>query len=606
MESKERIKDRLVKTAARLWSINENEIESNFDPILKLLLDACSYELEKINAEMEASNSRMIEKLVEVILPDAIIGIRPASAIIHAKPTDSEYNTSNVQFKIEKRISQNNTLTKPIYFAPIGPFKIYNAELNYLATNQKLYQLRNNWQKEMVQTFSANIAPQENVLLLGIEINENIKQIKGLNIFFDYKSDHQRELFYSSLKHVKCTINSDLITLKMGMSEELLFMDMSVENVSGNIFQHDSKTNKHIYQLYKKNYIHITDSLFVKERMSSILPFNDYLDPAVLKTIPSNLVWIKLQFPESLPAEILENVICNINCFPVVNKKKNEITYNTQKFINIIPMETNDFYFDVHSIMGANGFNYHKRNLISPKELIDGEAVVRSGGIGRFDSREARDVIEYLLQIIRDETSTFSEIGGELVANKMRELNQIISRIEDQMKRIEKKGPTNYLMLKSQKENETIYVEFWTTNGVQANDIKPGTKLLQDKGSMIQADSIYLLTTSLGGKNSMNLEDKINLFRKYLLVKERIVSAEDIRILCHQLFGNKIIHVSVDKGVKFGNDNKSGYTRTIEVNITLNKNVEFQPNEKDYLVNEIQIQLENNSGSMVPFHINLL
>ena len=269
-------------------------------------------------------------------------------------------------------------------------------------------------------------------------------------------------------------------------------------------------------------------------------------------------------------------------------------------------METNDFYFDIHSIVGSNAYNYHKRNLVSINELVEGEAIVRSSGVGRFDSREARDVIEYLLQIIRDETSTFSEIGGEMVANKMKELNQIIARIEDQMKKVEKKGPTNYLMLKSQKENETIYVDFWTTNGTLANDIKPGTKLILDKGSMIKSDSIYLLTTTLGGRNSMNLEEKINLFRKYLLVKERIVSAEDIRILCHQLFGKKVLKVTVDKGVQYGLDNKTGYTRTIEVNITLNHQIEFQPHEKDYLVNELMIQLENNAGSMLPFHINLL
>ncbi|HMT34814.1 MAG TPA: hypothetical protein PKC41_03090, partial [Chitinophagaceae bacterium] len=193
-----------------------------------------------------------------------------------------------------------------------------------------------------------------------------------------------------------------------------------------------------------------------------------------------------------------------------------------------------------------------------------------------------------------------------MVANKMKELNQIIARIEGQMKKVEKKGPTNYLMLKSQKENETIYVDFWTTNGTLANDIKPGTKLILDKGSMIKSDSIYLLTTTLGGRNSMNLEEKINLFRKYLLVKERIVSAEDIRILCHQLFGKKVLKVTVDKGVQYGLDNKTGYTRTIEVNITLNHQIEFQPHEKDYLVNELMIQLENNAGSMLPFHINLL
>jgi hypothetical protein len=606
MESKDRIKDRLIKTTAKLWNINENEIESNFDPIVKLLIDACSYELEKINADMEASQSRMIEKLVEVILPDAVIGIRPASAIVHAKPSDSEYMTTNVQFKFDKRISQNDTSTKPIYYCPIGQFKLYDAELIYLATKNKIFKPRNYWQKEIVHTISTSKGLSENILLLGIEVSPQIKQLKGLNIYFDYKADHQKELFFSSLKHASCFINQEKVSLKMGMCEESFFMDMSIENMSDNIFQHEQKINKHVYQLYKKNYLHTDDVIYLNEKKSLPLEISDAIEPSFLNTMTPNLLWIQLVFPASLPADILDNVFCNINSFPVVNKKKNEIIYKAQKFINVIPMETNDFYFDIHSIVGSNAYNYHKRNLVSINELVEGEAIVRSSGVGRFDSREARDVIEYLLQIIRDETSTFSEIGGEMVANKMKELNQIIARIEDQMKKVEKKGPTNYLMLKSQKENETIYVDFWTTNGTLANDIKPGTKLILDKGSMLKSDSIYLLTTTLGGRNSMNLEEKINLFRKYLLVKERIVSAEDIRILCHQLFGKKVLKVTVDKGVQYGLDNKTGYTRTIEVNITLNHQIEFQPHEKDYLVNELMIQLENNAGSMLPFHINLL
>ena len=90
-ESKERIKDRMLKTAARLWGYADVEVESSFDPIVKLMLDACSYELEKISGDMEASHSRMIEKMVEVILPDVLVGIRPASTIINALPVDAEY-----------------------------------------------------------------------------------------------------------------------------------------------------------------------------------------------------------------------------------------------------------------------------------------------------------------------------------------------------------------------------------------------------------------------------------------------------------------------------------------------------------------------------------
>jgi hypothetical protein len=56
---KERIKDQMVNTAARIWGIEESEIEHNFDPLALLLIEACAAELEKIGHNITESHKSL-------------------------------------------------------------------------------------------------------------------------------------------------------------------------------------------------------------------------------------------------------------------------------------------------------------------------------------------------------------------------------------------------------------------------------------------------------------------------------------------------------------------------------------------------------------------
>ncbi|QYS91865.1 hypothetical protein JJC04_04090 [Flavobacterium covae] len=46
--NQERIKDRILRKASRLWGFNELQTESSFDPIVGLLLTACASRIRKI------------------------------------------------------------------------------------------------------------------------------------------------------------------------------------------------------------------------------------------------------------------------------------------------------------------------------------------------------------------------------------------------------------------------------------------------------------------------------------------------------------------------------------------------------------------------------
>ena len=55
--TKEQIKNRMIKKAASLWGVSPNEIEMSFDPIVSMLISACAFEIEKIAAEVDDSQT---------------------------------------------------------------------------------------------------------------------------------------------------------------------------------------------------------------------------------------------------------------------------------------------------------------------------------------------------------------------------------------------------------------------------------------------------------------------------------------------------------------------------------------------------------------------
>src|ERR1700712_5545808 len=92
---KEGIKDRMQKTAARLWGIPDNEIETNFDPLVSLLIEACAAEFEKIGNAINTSQDRLIEKLADLIVPESVVGPKPTSTIAAATPLETTAEFTN-------------------------------------------------------------------------------------------------------------------------------------------------------------------------------------------------------------------------------------------------------------------------------------------------------------------------------------------------------------------------------------------------------------------------------------------------------------------------------------------------------------------------------
>jgi hypothetical protein len=141
--TKEQIKNRMIKKAASLWGVAANEIEMSFDPIITLLISACASEIEKISSEVDGAQTRITEKVIQLMTPDSVDGPTPAQAILYADTSDSVTQLKpEFQFKFRKDEVVKKTSIKQteLYFSPVQEFNLVNAKVEYIATGDTVIQ----------------------------------------------------------------------------------------------------------------------------------------------------------------------------------------------------------------------------------------------------------------------------------------------------------------------------------------------------------------------------------------------------------------------------------------------------------------------------------
>ncbi|HEY1164480.1 MAG TPA: hypothetical protein VGE90_04915 [Chitinophaga sp.] len=600
-EKKERIKDRMLKTAARLWGYPDVEVETSFDPIVQLLLEACASELEKISSEVDVSHARLVERLAQIMMPEIVTSSQPAYGILHASSNETaSIIHADHQFFYNSRASHNS---QDLFFSPVTQHKLFRGHIRYMAIGSKLFESRDHWFKEQVLqgTVLADAAP--NHMWLGLSMDVMPESFEGLSFFFDLRNIHQQEMFYYYLPQARFFINEQELHLQSGYYHSRGEQEEELDTMMNLAFDTNARYGREVLQRYRRHFLTVSKTAAAAK--GSAAP--DILRQTFGKdwaTVAPNITWIRVEFPETLHHTLLEDLYCNTNCFPVINKQLNEQSLKLNRYLNIIPLHTADIFFDVKRVYDLGGADYHVRNFTTAGEMQEGELVVRSSGIGRFDSREAKEIIAYLIEVIRDESSLFEEVKNDYVAGRMRELHQLIASLEEQLQPSSNKGNIPYLMVKPKENASYLFVEFYTTNGTAANNIRMGTRLQEYGNIHVQPNSITLVTNTQGGKDRLSIDEKINQYRYHLLSHNRIVTPEDIKALCRFILGSELKTVAVSKGVTLLPGGAAGYSRSIDIRIMLAKPIDKYTNGSlTYLKDELLTQLKQHSANNYPYRI---
>lgn len=615
-ESKEKIKNRMIRNASRLWGYQETQTDSSFDPLVGLLMDTLSGELARISSEIDNTEARLLEKLVELLIPDPLTGPLPAHAILKACPVEPAFTIHpGYQFCINRKFAasgDSQSAEKPVFFSPAGSFRLFNGQLKYLVTSHGFYAFEDDFCRETIATTAPGRFSTTSEIWLGLDLDDDPETLEGLSFFFDIRNETHAGSLYESLARGKWTLNGQALQMISGTGTG----DKSSLDTPDSLLAKELDTTlrltDHIHRYYRRQF-------FTLGRRS--LP-----DPAIIhrQKIPEaiagrfragddfqpdkELFWFRIDIPQVIPSEASDALYCYINCFPVMNRHLNEFTQSAREFLNILPLISDETFLDMKQVTGSSGKIYAARSFTGNGEAENGTYILRKGGVGRFDSRNASALIRYLLELLRDESAAFSILGADMVSSNLKELQQTIARLENRLKDgVTTKGDVAYLMLKAHQDEEALFVEFWTTNGRHGNQIKSGETLLAYEGSELRPESIVMVTPATGGREPMDAAQKVNAFRKALLTHGRVVTEEDMKALCSEVLGNMLETAEIVKTAATGPSTGGGLMEILEIRLTLSRQYQV-PDAGDHLslIRELQTRLETQSAHLLPFRITIV
>jgi hypothetical protein len=615
MENREQIKNRMMKTAARLWGYPEDETESSFDPLVNVLFSACALELEKISNEIHASRARLLERMVQLLSPEVLCGPLPAHAVMHAKSIDrTAWLEESDQFYCsqKKGVSYESTGTgyKDIYFAPTGPFQVNRAAVSYLATGHQLFRYREMISKEVITHCLPGKELEQRVLWIGLTGSHIV--LNNTQCFFEIKNEVNKELFYKNLSQTRWFYGEQELQVRPGFNKENISGEhLDIEQLLIRKNTASWKLKEFVNAFYKPKFITIRqhDNKPLNEKQGWPPELLQVFDKKELQSLQAEEVhWIKIQFPENISSAVLQDVLCHVNCFPVLNSQLHEQLYHMHDIFNIVPMYSDDIFFDLHEISDNDGVVYNIRAI--EKNVHEKLTVIlRQGGIGRFDERDASMIIENIVQMLSDESAAFAVLGRGFLSGELQQLQQIIYKLEQQMiTREVNREYTPFLMIRKESNAElnNLTIRFWSTVGENGNDIKAGTTLQTYHTNSMYSGESTLVTTTIGGRNRLSATESITAYKSALLSRDRLISMEDIKIFCRLQMGRTAQHVEVAKGVMVPRQLSQGFTRTIDVTIKLNRKDYMDAQEKNqlhYWKESLALKLADKSAGLTPFRV---
>jgi len=601
------IKNRMIKKAASIWGVAANEIESSFDPVVSLLISACASEILKIEAELNESQNRITEKMIRLMTPESTIGSKPSHAILYAQTVDSYVVVKpEYLFYFKKKTATKSASLKRnnIFFSPVQDFKLVNANIKYIASGNSFFELDMKNQKQLVSKKNSNFMLPDSTIYFGIESSLKDLQLQDVSFYFEIEDVDNRALFYHYLQYSEWFINDKKIDFVTGFFNSEESDKINLES----IFKDDSNKmfsiNEQTLNYYKRHFV----TLKSKKEKFKPLSYPEIEDFVVQDAIDleSNITWLKIVFPRVVSNLVLQNTFCSLNAFPVLNRELNTFSYQMREFINILPIKTDDYFLDIKSIQNTSGKTYISKEK-DVQNSGKGTYTFRGNSVGKLDHRSAKEYLTHLIELLKDESASFSFLNNDFLHTSLNDLNQLISLLEKRVSNSKTDfTKTNFVMLNPYTKKENLLIEFWTTNGEEGNNIKSGSDISIYKAIGIKQSGSYLLTTSFNGKNNLDMDERLNAYRRSLLSRDRIVTKEDIKVLCYELYNDKITKVEIKRAFTNNIDLKKGITQCIEVYLHANKNAQLNETDWHALNSNLLLLLEKKSVNIFPYKIKIV
>lgn len=579
------IKEDITQRAMELWGI---ENEAQIDPIIELLLDTFSYEFSKIEQDIKISDSKLLERISKILVQESWSLPTAAHALLTATPLKTIVEISrNTQFFIQK-VLHGDQFTD-IFFTPLLSHTLVNGHIACLARNKAIHFFDNRGRELIEIPTKGEKKIDDYTLWIGIDIQDDLLQeINQLPLALILRDSN----FESYLKLSKF-FTSD--------GDEVAFSPMIDQSIKSR-----EHYLEHIIKYYE-NYLFSISLNTKKTKLSPVKQFEDYFFKEDIEEFNSELFWLKIEFPVAFTPTELNKLEVSMNTFPIVNRKLQYKQHNLTRNGKIASLRTlNEYFLNIENIVDNNGILY-KNTLTNDINNLKGSYSLYFGELEQFDERNAKAVLEQVIQRVREEGSSFSAVGYDMLNAYLEDLNAKLNVIEHKVslgyKNVSENNTRQYILTIPFVDSTHLECKFWTTDAFSANNISQGKVLEQFQTNDFIPHTIRLQTDTVGGSVKNDAKEKISNLRYGLISKDRIVSSEDVKEFIRKSLGKTIDRVDVTSGVGISPNKKGGLIRTTQVDIYLTKDTIQTSENKNRLSYILQKELEQKSVHNLPYTV---
>lgn len=568
-ESKEDIKDRMIRTALDFWNIRNIE---NLDPFIRLLIEALAAQLHLLSEEIADIETRTMQRLSEVLLPESMSLAEPAHAVVHidaligdmvTDPFDGFYATSPFS-------GRRDNLRYSFY--PVCKTPLRRGEVKKLIVGGEVYDSLPGMYKKLL--LRSDLTPENhNKVFVGLDFSEEVDNLRNLSFYIDFPNIDRRNDYLHLLSYCKWSFGGRELKTREGLHslEEAATDELSAFFQSQ---EHSVRVVEEVLSHYKFNYRTITEDLLALGGEKTTLPAgildDRHLDRERYADVCNEeLLWLEIEFPPHFSPSILSDIQIGINTVPVINKELHTVTADVRKSFGVIPVlgEEKESFLGIEDIKDHDG-NVYVEARGYHRAGAEYTYSIRQGGCETFDERDAKDYLQRLQNLLEDEMGVFSASHLGINSENPYLINQLIQRLKKESRLLQsQEEKTHYLFVEPSQEQTLLTIRYWMTLGDWANGMRVGQQLHPSESSYGSVLRASLITPTRGGSAAPSGRERTARFKHILSSRNRVVTNSDIRSFCMAELADRISDVYIEKGIMLGNHVEEGLVRTIDVHL---------------------------------------
>lgn len=549
---------------ATLWDIRNTD---DLDPVVRLLVESLAAEVFNLSGELDTIEDRIVEKLARAFTPSFMMAASPAHAVLHARAIGGDAmvdHTTEFTYK-EPRFIQRHNLRK-LSMTPVCGAAIFDADVVALIADGRFCNVTPRGGRDHAANAVRRDPLFNNTLWVGLEVGAEVQSLRDMAFYFEFPFMDNCEEYLRLLEYGKWSVGGrEIATVNTLSAEGGRTEDRDVFE----LYDQRLYLRNEIKAKYDRHFVTIKEDVPAKELRREAIPedLRTLFGDDFVQGLRGDVVWLKVVLPPAFDGNGLSNLVVHANCFPVANVYCKQLLATVTPLSTIVRLEKehSEYFLFIDSVRDSAGSEY--KQVRTHEDNHDARTyVIRRGGSERFSSLDARDFLERLLDLYRDESIAFSSIDKD-IAGTAESMMEYLTDFDRKLKSYDGNTEhTSYIILGGDiKERVNLAVRYEMTNGVIANDIKAAEVLSAPEAGDIAPASAILMTATRGGRKSPPESSQKEIYQYMLTSRDRVYTREDIKLFCRSHYGEYFADVEVENGYEISNRPKEGVVRTTKV-----------------------------------------